>query len=249
MKVSVITVSYNSEKTIESTIQSVLNQDYNNVEYIIIDGQSTDNTLQIINQYSDRIAQVISEKDDGIYDAINKGILTATGDIVGLIHSDDFYAHTRVLSRIVEELNQTQADAVYSDLQYVDRENSEKVFRVWKSGEYTAGKFIKGWMPPHPTFYVKRNVFLKHGLYDLTFRLAADYELMLRYIHKNKITLSYIPETLIKMRVGGASNTSILNRIKANQEDMKAWKVNGLQPSIFTRFLKPLSKLTQFLDS
>lgn len=247
MKISIITVCYNSAKTIESTILSVLGQDYKNIEYILVDGLSKDNTIEIIEKYNDKIAKVISEKDNGIYDAINKGILAATGDVIGLLHSDDFFADTHVLSRIAEEFMLKKVDAIYSDLQYVDKDNTNKIFRNWISGNYKENLFKKGWMPPHPTFYIKREVCQKYGLYNLTFKLAADYEFMLRYIHKYKISLSYIPETLIKMRIGGASNVSLLNRIKANNEDIAAWKINNIKPGIFTRFFKPASKLLQFL--
>ena len=248
MKVSVITACYNSTATIEDAIRSVLSQNYHDIEYIIIDGKSTDDTVEIIRKYESKISKIISEPDNGIYDAINKGIKSATGDVVGFLHSDDFFSDENVLSKIAGKFKKSEADAVYSDLEYVYREDIHKIFRHWKSGNYTQGMFLKGWMPPHPTFYVKRVVYEKHGFYNTDFKISADYELMLRFIHKHQIKIAYIPEVLTKMRVGGKSNRSIFNRLKANKEDRMAWKINGLKPAPFTAFLKPLSKINQFLQ-
>jgi glycosyltransferase involved in cell wall biosynthesis len=246
MKISVITVCFNSAKTIEDTIQSVLSQDYPNVEYIIVDGGSKDATLDIVKKYSANISHFISEPDKGIYDAMNKGIALATGDVVGILNSDDVYYDSQVLSHISKAFEVTNADAVYGDLVYVASNNLEKVTRVWKSKPYTEGAFLKGWMPPHPTFYVKKSCYNQLGNYSLKLKSAADYELMLRFIHKYKISLAYIPKTLVKMRVGGESNVSLKNRLRANKEDRMAWKMNGLKPHFYTLFLKPLSKLKQF---
>ncbi len=246
LKVSIITVCYNSSETIESTIQSVLEQDYQNIEYIIVDGKSTDTTLQIIDKYKPEITKIISEKDDGIYYAINKGIGIATGDIIAVLHADDFYSNPQVISKVVKKIEEENADTIYGDLQYVDREDTSFVKRNWKSGEYKDGLFLKGWMPPHPTFFVRKTCYEKYGKFNTILRSAADYELMLRFLHKYKCSTSYIPEVLVKMRIGGKSNVSLLNRIKANREDKKAWFMNGLKPGIFTLFLKPLSKLRQF---
>ena len=246
MKVSIITVCFNSELTIETTIQSVLNEDYGDIEYIIVDGKSTDKTISIIEKYKSRVTKFISEKDDGIYFAINKGINVATGDIVGILHADDFYADEKVISRVVKEFSEKKTDSVYGDLQYVSRNNPQKIFRSWKSGSYHSKHFLKGWMPPHPTFFVKRKFYKQFGFFNTTFLLAADYELMLRFLYKHKITSSYIPEVLVKMRTGGKSNITFKNRIKANQEDRLAWKINGLKPRKLTMILKPISKLNQF---
>jgi glycosyltransferase involved in cell wall biosynthesis len=246
MKISIITVCFNSAKTIEDTIQSVLSQDYPNVEYIIVDGGSKDATLDIVKKYSANISHFISEPDKGIYDAMNKGIALATGDVVGILNSDDVYYDSQVLSHISKAFEVTNADAVYGDLVYVASNNLEKVTRVWKSKPYTEGAFLKGWMPPHPTFYVKKSCYNQLGNYSLKLKSAADYELMLRFIHKYKISLAYIPKTLVKMRVGGESNVSLKNRLRANKEDRMAWKMNGLKPHFYTLFLKPLSKLKQF---
>ena len=244
MKVSIITVSYNSEKTIEDTIQSVISQDYQDIEYIIIDGASSDATKSIIDNYKTDISCFISEPDAGIYDAMNKGINASNGDLIGVLNSDDVYSNSFVVSDMVNALG--NSDAVYADLVYVDFNNLDKVKRVWKSGRFKKGAFYFGWMPPHPTFFVKKECYLNFGLYSLSLRSAADYELMLRFIHKNNIKVSYLPEIIVKMRVGGVSNISLKNRILANREDKKAWKINNIRPKAFTFFLKPLRKLSQF---
>lgn len=247
MKVSIITITYNSAETIEDTIQSVLSQDYKEIEYIIVDGASKDSTLQIIDRYKSSVSKFVSERDKGIYDAMNKGVAMATGDIIGILNSDDFYADAHVISDIVKTIQQSNSDACYADLVYVDRIATNKVIRSWKSGEYRHGDFLRGWMPPHPTFFVKRSVYEAHGNYSLQLRSAADYELMLRFIHKHGIRLSYLPRVITKMRAGGQSNVTLKNRWRANKEDRLAWKMNGLQPGFLTLVRKPLSKLLQYL--
>ena len=246
-KVSIITVCYNSGNTIEDTLLSVINQSYPNIEYIVIDGVSTDNTLSIINKYKDKITKVVSEKDNGIYDAINKGIRLATGDIIANLNSDDFYIDNNVIADVVATFEKEKTSTLYADLYYVDAVDTNKIVRYWKSKQYKEGLFLKGWMPPHPTFFVKKEVYQKYGLFDLQFKSAADYEIMLRFIHRFKASISYLPRVIVKMRVGGVSNSSLKNRIKANQEDRKAWEVNGLKPHTFTLIFKPLSKLLQFV--
>lgn len=247
MKVSIITVCYNAESTIEFALQSVLNQHYKDIEYIVIDGASSDMTLSIIKKYEGKIAKIVSEKDNGMYYALNKGIELATGDVVGLLHADDFYASNKIISRIVTEFQSKNIDAVYGDLQYVFKEDINKVFRNWNSNPYNPSLFLKGWMPPHPTFFVKRECYKDFGKFNTTFSISADYELMLRFLYKHNIKATYIPEVIVKMRVGGVSNISIQNRIKANMEDRRAWKINGLKPNVLTLFLKPLSKLRQYI--
>lgn len=245
LKVSIITITYNSESTLIDTIDSVLNQTYKNIEYIIVDGQSNDSTVSIVHSYKDRIAKFVSEKDKGLYDALNKGISMATGDVIGILHSDDFYTSHHIIENVVNTFQSNHSDAVYADLFYVDKENTNKIFRKWKSGHYEHGMFLHGWMPPHPTFFVKRSIYEKYGSFNLDLVSAADYELMLRFIHKHRIKLAYLPEFIIKMRVGGKSNVSIKNRIRANNEDKKAWKINGLNPYFYTMYLKPLRKIIQ----
>jgi glycosyltransferase involved in cell wall biosynthesis len=247
MKVSIITICYNSAATIEDTIKSVCSQEYPNVEYIIVDGASTDRTLEIADRYRGRIAKVISEKDKGIYDAMNKGIQAATGDVVGILNSDDYYADERVISDVVNALTGSGCDGLYADLIYVNREQKNKVVRRWIAGKYRAGMFLGGWMPPHPTFFVKRHLYHELGLYNLSLRSAADYELMLRFIHRHHISLVYLPRVITHMRTGGQSNVSLRNRIRANKEDRAAWRINDLKPAWYTLTLKPVSKLFQYL--
>lgn len=245
MKISIITVSYNSAGTIRDTIESVLNQTYSDIEYILVDGASKDDTISIIKSYGTKISKLISEKDNGIYDAMNKGINVATGDVIGILNSDDFYSHSNVIKNVVQKFEK-DTDAVYADLVYVSGADKNKIVRTWKAGKYEVGSFQKGWMPPHPTFFVKKSVYEKLGMFTDQLKSAADYEIMLRFIHKHQIKLNYLPEIIVHMRTGGASNVSLKNRFKANREDKKAWKMNGLKPSPLTFIRKPLSKLSQF---
>ena len=212
-----------------------------------MDGLSTDTTSAIIKKYNDRISKFVSEKDKGMYFALNKGINLATGDIIGIVHADDFYPNKKVISRIVKEFESKTTESVYGDLQYVSKNNVQKIIRNWKSKPYDPSLFLKGWMPPHPTFFVKKGFYEKLGTFNTSFSISADYELMLRFLYKYKISSSYVPEVLIKMRTGGLSNVTIKNRATANKEDRLAWKVNGLKPAPFTFILKPLSKLKQFI--
>lgn len=246
MKVSIITISYNSAETIEDTIRSVVSQSYPDIEYIIVDGKSTDATMSIVERYNTRIDKAISEPDKGLYDAMNKGIRMATGDIIGVLNSDDFYCDEHVIRDMVQLFERTKCDGAYADLLYVHRNDTTRIVRTWKAGQYTEGKFLRGWMPPHPTFFVKAEVYHKYGLFNTAFRSAADYEIMLRFIHKHCIRIAYLPRVITHMRTGGQSNVSLRNRIKANMEDRLAWKVNGLRPGLFTLTRKPLSKIVQY---
>lgn len=247
MNISLITTVFNNRTYIEECIKSILNQTYQNIEYIIIDGGSTDGTLEVIKKYKDKISKLISEPDSGIYDALNKGIKMATGEVIGFLHADDIYANESVLEKVVNVFMKYDSDSCYGDLQYVDKKNTNKVIRYWKSSNYRHGKFKHGWMPPHPTFFAKRDIYDKYGLFNTDFRIAADYELMLRFLERHKISTYYIPEVLIKMRIGGTSNRSIKNLIIKSTEDYRAWKVNGLNGGIYTIFLKNISKIPQFL--
>lgn len=247
MKVSIITVCYNSEATIKDTIRSVLNQTYSDIEYIIMDGQSTDSTLEILNQYSSDIAKIVSEPDNGMYDALNKAIDLCTGEVIAILNSDDVYADDSVIEEIVERFKEKKADAVYGDLIYVSKDNLSAVSRFWKAGNFNDNKFVNGWMPPHPSFFVKKSCYNKYGKFNLGLVSAADYELMLRFIHKHKIKLAYLDRVLVYMREGGLSNTTFSSRLRGNKEDKLAWKINNLKPRFYTTYLKPIRKIQQFL--
>ncbi len=242
--ISIITATFNSAATLRDCLDSVRSQQVT-VEHLIIDGGSSDDTLAIAASYP-HITKIVSERDKGIYDAMNKGIALASGDIVGILNSDDFYADDEVLSRVARVFEDPAVDSCYGDLVYVDPEDTDKVTRNWKSGEMTARGFYWGWMPPHPTFFVRRSVYEKYGLFNLDLGSAADYELMLRLLVKHRITTAYIPTVLVRMRAGGASNASLANRFKANRMDRKAWDINGLGAWPWTTTLKPLRKIGQF---
>ena len=246
MKVSIITVCRNNQDTIESTIRSVLDQDYKDIEYIVVDGNSSDKTISLIKSFGNKIAKFISEKDEGMYYALNKGIALSTGDVVGILNADDFYANEKIISNVMRGFISKEVDSIYGDLQYVEREDVNKIFRHWKSQPFKPELFLKGWMPPHPTFFVKRTCYEKFGKFNTAFTISADYELMLRFLYKHRISVSYIPEVLVQMRTGGISNVSLKSRITANKEDRLAWKINGLKPTAFTLVKKPLSKVSQF---
>ncbi len=244
-KISVVTVCFNSEKTILETIKSFEEQDYTNKELIIIDGGSNDNTLGIINNSHVQYGFLSSEKDKGIYDAINKGINNSSGDLIGLLHSDDIFANKKCLSKIAKKYSEEKTHGIYGDLEYVSSTNSSKVIRKWKSGYFKKYKFIFGWMPPHPTLYLEKEAYLRFGLYKTSYKIAADYELILRYFWSNSLNLSYIPETIVQMRVGGASNKSFKNILQKSKEDVRALKANNLIASS-TLFFKNFRKLKQF---
>ncbi|MEN9947417.1 MAG: hypothetical protein RL106_240 [Bacteroidota bacterium] len=243
MKVSIITICYNSASTLEATIRSVMHQDYPNIEYIIIDGASQDGTMDIIEKYKSKIAVLVSEKDKGIYDAMNKGLERATGDLIGILNSDDTYAYPSVISDIVRQIG--DSDSIYADLQYVDG-TTGKVVRNWKSGSFHRDNFLMGWMPPHPTFFVRKEIYQRQGHFLIDQGSAADYEIMLRFLFKHNISAAYWPKVIIQMKTGGASNVTWKQRIKANQQDRLSWKINGLQPKWYTLWLKPILKIRQF---
>jgi glycosyltransferase involved in cell wall biosynthesis len=248
VKVSIITVVYNGASFIGDCIESILNQTYPDIEYIIVDGQSTDGTVEIVQAYGTKIAHFISEPDKGLYDAMNKGIGLATGEVIGLLNADDFYRHNRVIENMVATFERTGSDAVYGDMLYVDRNDPQKLKRYWRSGWYHDKAFLWGWMPGHLSFFAKRLLYEKHGAFRLDMKSAADYELMLRFIHKNKARLAYMDEVTIVMRAGGISNSSLRNRLRANREDQTAWQLNDLKPYFFTFWLKPLRKLKQYIS-
>ena len=228
MKISVITATFNSGATLRDTLESVLLQTHNDIEYIIVDGKSKDNTLDIVREYEPRFRdrmRWISEPDKGIYDAMNKGISMATGDVIGILNSDDFYASSDILSIIAQKIE--DVDVVYGDLDFVDCIKTQRVVRQWRGSQYTPGSFLKGWHPAPPTFYVRRKYFDKLGGFDTSLDVSADFELMLRFIEKNRLSNKYVPLTFIKMRLGGESTGSLSKIIKGNKNILCAFKKNG----------------------
>ena len=246
MKVSIITSAYNNVLTLEDSIKSILGQSYDDIEHIIIDGGSTDGTTSVIEKYSDSIAHWVSEPDKGIYYALNKGIECSTGDIIGFLHADDYYANDEVIENVVSKMIEHNVDGCYGDLQYISRDNTEKIIRHWKASPYKDGCFHKGWMLPHPTFFVKKEIYNKYGKFNTDYRIAADYELMLRFIEKNRISIHYIPEVLVKMRVGGLSNKNLSSILQKTSEDLRVCKENNLNNALCVVFLKNISKVSQF---
>ena len=225
LKITIITVVKDSHSTIEECIKCVNEQTYKVIEHIIIDGGSKDGTLEIVHKIKKRNGIIITEPDEGMYDAVNKGISLAEGDIIGILNSDDFYANDKVLKKVCRVLQRYKVDSCYADLVYVDHKNKDKIIRHWKSGKFNNKKFHWGWMPPHPTFFVRRRIYEKYGKFNLELGTAADYELMLRFLVKHNISTAYLPKVLVKMRTGGVSNVSLRNRLKANYNDRLAGKL------------------------
>ncbi|WP_143870061.1 glycosyltransferase family 2 protein [Catenovulum sediminis] len=246
LKVSIITATYNSANTVVDAIKSVNNQTYQNIEHIIIDGASKDNTVEVVKEVGERVGILVSEPDKGIYDALNKGINVATGDVIGFMHSDDIFSDENAVQNIVDAFEKSLADSVYADLDYVQKEDTSKVVRKWVSGDFKFEKLKSGWMPPHPTFYMRREKYQALGGFNLGYKIAADYDSILRYLWKGQVTTHYIPKVLVKMRVGGASNRSLKNIIRKSKEDKLALKTNGL-PWLRALTFKNLSKIPQFL--
>lgn len=249
MKVSVITATYNSAATVRDTIESVLQQSFKDYEYLIVDGGSKDNTLDIVREYEPKFNGRMhwkSEKDKGIYDAMNKGFKKATGDVLMLINSDDLFARPDVLELVVNEFEKhPEVDGVYANLYYVSQNNIDNIVRVWKTGEQKSMRY--GWLPAHPTFYVKRECYEKYGYFNLNYPLAADFELMLRFVEKYHVRLQYLPEYLVKMRLGGATSKNIQNIYRQDVETIKAFKENDLPGgNIMYLFWRYLPKIKQF---
>jgi glycosyltransferase involved in cell wall biosynthesis len=245
MTLSIITVCYNSEKTIRKTIESVLSQKYQNIEYIIVDGGSTDNTVNIIREYGDRISNFISEKDNGIYDAMNKGISLANGDIVGILNSDDIFYDNDTISCIAEKFNNNlNLESIIGDIIFV-KPNGKK-HRHYSALNWTPKKFSCGLMPPHPTFYCKRTLFDKFGVYRNDFKIAADYELLIRFLLVNDINYEYIPKILVSMSLGGNSTKNLTSKLIINKEVLRACKLNNIDTNIFKLYSKYFFKLKEF---
>jgi len=245
MKISVVTAVYNRRKTIAEAIESVQAQTYAHIEHVIQDGASSDGTLDIIRSTLDSGTTLESAPDHGIYDAVNRGITRASGDVIGLMHSDDVFANPDVIHKIADVFEDPDVDGVYGDLHYVSDATPSRIIRHWQSGAYTPDRLKRGWMPPHPTLYLRRGVFDKWGLYDTSYRIAADYDAMLRYLIQGQIKLAYIPEVLVKMRVGGESNKSIAKILQKSREDYRAIRSNGVG-GLPTLAMKNLSKIKQF---
>ncbi len=244
-KVSIITTCLNCEKTIRDTIESVLGQKYQSIEYIIIDGGSRDATLDIIKSYGDKITYV-SEKDEGMYFALNKGIERSTGDIVGIINADDVYIDFGVIELIADEMERGNCDVCWGDLIYSSEKDKNKVVRYWKSSKYSERNVLMGWMPPHPTFFVKKAIYEKYGTFNTHLTIAADYEIMLRFLFKNQIKSSYIPQVLVNMRMGGVSNRSIKTVLQKMKEDYAVMRMQNLRYGILVLLFKNVIKLPQF---
>ncbi len=244
MKISIITVSYNSSLTISRTIESVLSQKNIDLEYIIIDGASKDGTVDIIRQYAEKNPCIkwVSEKDKGIYDAMNKGIGFATGEVIGILNSDDYYAGDTVLRLICDEFDNTKTDMVYGDIIYV---KNKIPYRYWKSGK--SQSFYTGWMPPHPALFIKKSVYDTYGIFRLDCGVNADYEIMLRFFEKEKISSCWIHKTITFMEAGGTSNSGLKSRMEGITDNIQAWKVNGLKPKFYTIFFKKIRKIPQYV--
>ncbi len=246
MKISVVTAVFNRVSTIGQAMESVQRQTHPLVEHVIQDGCSSDGTLNAIATFANETTQLVSERDSGIYDAINRGIQRASGDVIGLMHSDDFFSNDSVLAKVAHAFADPMIEGVYGDLHYVSADNPARVVRHWYSGQYEASLLKFGWMPPHPTLYLRRDVFERFGLYDTSFSIAADYDAILRYLFKGRITLSYIPEVLVTMRLGGESNRSLERIMRKSREDLRAIRQNGVG-GVGTLVGKNLSKLAQFI--
>lgn len=245
---SIITVSLNSAVTIRDAIESVLAQDYQDIEYIVVDGASQDDTMKIVREYRRRIAKSISAPDNNIYDAMNAGIGLASGDVIGFINSDDFYASCKAISTVAAVFERTGVDAVYGDLCYVGRNDVSRVVRYWRSAPFIPGSFARGWCPPHPTFFVRRSVYQRLGGFDPEFPVAGDIELMMRFLEVHRISSEHLPVVLVKMRMGGQTNQSIRNVVQQNRRWMAALRKHGLEDS-WPRFLahKAWSRAGQFI--
>jgi glycosyltransferase involved in cell wall biosynthesis len=246
MKFSIVTTTLNSSRTIASCMQSVAEQEVD-LTHIIIDGASSDTTLKVVQKVGGDHVQVVSEPDQGIYDGMNRGIALARGEILGILNSDDVYSYSEVLQDVQKVFEDPAVDCCYGDLVYVASDDLNKVRRYWRSGSFDDSRFYKGWMPPHPTFFVRREFYDRYGLFDLNLGSAADYEMMLRMLMRHQLRAVYIPRILVRMRMRGASNANMSNRLRANRYDRIAWRKNGLQPRPWTFILKPLLKLGQYV--
>ena len=248
MKISIITVSYNSVAHIEDAINSVSNQDYANIEHIVVDGNSTDGTQDILLKHDKKLGFWINERDQGIYDAMNKGISKATGEIVGILNSDDFYYDDKVISKIVEEFKDRTIDAVFGDLIFVDPNNLDKTVRTYSSEKWRPDKFAKGYMPAHPTFFVRRENYSKYGLFEMDYKIAADYEMLIRLLYVHKLNYKYIPMKMVKMRKGGVSSNGLASNITLNSEIIRACRKHGIKTNALKIYPKYFNKVFELFN-
>jgi glycosyltransferase involved in cell wall biosynthesis len=250
MKISIITVSYNSERTIRDTFHSVLNQTYPNIEYIIVDGHSIDGTVDVIKEYVSRFGgrlKWISEPDKGLYDAMNKGLLMATGDIVGIINSDDFYHRADIIEHVIKAFRDTSTDSIFADVRYVNSSNIDKTVRYYSSKNFSPRRFRYGFMPAHPTFFTYKKYFEQFGFYKIDYKIAADYELLIRFLYVHHLSYTYLPLDFLKMRIGGRSTSSVKSTIVLNQEIVRACKENGIYTNMFILSLKYFVKVFELI--
>jgi glycosyltransferase involved in cell wall biosynthesis len=247
LKISIITVVWNNKETIKDAIDSVLNQTYKDIEYIIIDGASTDGTIDIVKSYGDKITKFVSEPDKGLYDAMNKGIALATGDVIGILNSDDFYIDKFVIEKVIKEFEDKKVDSVFADLVFVKPENLDKTVRYYDSSKFNPSKFAYGWMPAHPTFFVKREIYEKYGVFRTDLKIAADFDILARFLYTHKISYSYMQDILVKMRVGGVSTGGLKSKMLLNKEVLQVCKDNGIKTNIFKILLKYPQKILEVL--
>jgi len=247
MKISIITATYNSADHIKSCLASVQNQSYQNIEHIIIDGASTDKTLEIIKDTPNRVVKIISEPDNGIYDALNKGIKQATGDIVCFLHADDLFASEKTLQKVFLHFKLSSTDVAYGDLEIIKKSNEDKLFRCWKSKAFHPEMLQYGWMPPHPALFIKKSLYNKIGGFDTSYKISGDYDFILRLFQQPGISANYIPEVLVRMQHGGASSKNLKNIIQKSREDLKALRENEIKYPYLTLAAKNLRKIPQFL--
>lgn len=245
MKVSVITICYNAAEHIDETMRSVVMQDHTDIEHIVIDGGSRDGTQQRIERYREVIAHFTSEKDNGVYDAMNKGLRAATGEVIAFVNAGDMIVHRSCISEMVAEFEKNDADAIYGDAYMVDPDDIKKVKRFWKGGTYDRANFRSGWMPPHLGTYIRKEIYGRFGHFREDLKVSADYELMFRFMYKHRIRVRYVPKVLVRFRLGGVSNRSLAHIWRANLEVYKAWKLNGERVSPLIIVAKPLRKLGQ----
>lgn len=246
MKISIITVCYNAEAHIDETLRSVVMQDHRDIEHIVVDGGSSDGTMAKVERYREVLAHVLSERDKGVYDAMNKGLRLATGEVVAFVNAGDMIARRDVLSAMVKEFERNDADVIYGDALMVDPEDITKVKRYWRGGDYDRENFRKGWMPPHLGTYIRRSAYQRFGHFREDLKVSADYELMFRFLYKHRLRARYVPKVLVRFRLGGVSNRSLAHVWRANLEVFKAWKLNGEQVSPLIVVRKPISKLWQY---